>query len=164
MTQIVLYNTPKVSDLLQICWELPSDEREQIEACTGRAYDADAQALSLAQRNGPSWVLCDESKPIAAAGFDIIRPGVYQDWMVNTHSAFDQHWRTTTKHVKRVMDAMLRTSAHRLQCVSLRSRVQAHAWYRVLGYREGGLLEAYGANGEDFLMFYRLKVWEDGVK
>jgi hypothetical protein len=152
-----VFKQPTLSDLLLICDRLPEDEREQWEAFTGSKYDRDTLAVSLHNRT-PSWVLCCDGNPICAAGYDYIRPGVWQDWMINTPEAFGQHWRTTTKHVKRGMDAMLdQTDAHRLQCVSLASRIHAHRWYAVLGLAPEGTLRAYGANGEDAIMFARVK-------
>lgn len=153
-----LFKKPSLSDLLLICDRLPEDERQQYEAFTGQVYSRDEHALQLACKSGPSWVLTLDGQPLCAAGFDYIRPGVWQDWMVNTPEAFNPNWRTTTKHVRRVMDAMLdQTDTHRLQCVSLASRTAAHRWYAVLGLAPEGTLRAYGANGEDAIMFSRVK-------
>jgi hypothetical protein len=83
---------------------------------------------------------------------------VWQDWMVSTPEAWNAtNWRGTTRYVRKAMNAMLQTDAHRLQCVSLRSRIRAHEWYRVLGLRQEGVLEAYGVDGQDALMFARLR-------
>jgi hypothetical protein len=60
------------------------------------------------------------------------------------------------------MDFMLRETAHRLQCVSLASRIHAHRWYRPLGLRLEGTLAGYGVNGEDALMYSRLRT-PDGL-
>ena len=158
MTKVELFKKPSLSDILLICDRLPEDEREQYEAFTGDRFDRDRMALGLASKSGPSWVLTAAGAPLCAAGFDYIRPGVWQDWMVNTPEAFGQHWRATTRHVRRVMDAMLdQTDTHRLQCVSLASRIHAHRWYAVLGLAPEGTLRAYGANGEDAIMFSRVK-------
>lgn len=153
-----LYTKPTIFDLLAICHHAPEDEREQYEAFFGQKYDANELAARLSLSPGPSWVLLDDKKPIVAAGFELIRPGVWQDWMVSTEAAWSPaNWRTVTRHVREVMDAMLKTDAHRLQCVSLRSRIQAHRWYKVLGLRQEGVLEAYGADGQDAIMFKKVR-------
>lgn len=153
-----VFKKPTLSDILLICDRLPEDEREQWEAFTGQTFDRDTMALQIASKSGPSWVLCGDGNLICAAGYDYVRPGVWQDWMINTPEAFGQHWRSTTKHVRRGMDAMLdQTDAHRLQCISLASRIHAHRWYAVLGLAPEGTLRAYGANGEDAIMFARVK-------
>lgn len=155
---LVLYATPTLVDLLMLCRNMPEDEREQYEAFYGEKYNPDELAARLFLAPGPSWVLLDGDKPIAAAGFERIRAGVWQDWMVSTPAAWTEpNWRTVTRHVRKAMDAMLKTDAHRLQCVSLRSRIQAHRWYRVLGLRQEGVLEAYGTDGQDAIMFSRIR-------
>lgn len=153
-----VFTKPTLSDILLICDRLCEDERRQYEAFSGQCYDRDTFALGLATKAGPSWVLCADGRPICAAGYDYIRHGVWQDWMINTPEAFGKHWRTTTKYVRRGMNAMLdQTDAHRLQCISLASRVDAHRWYAVLGLAPEGTLRAYGVNGEDAIMFARVK-------
>jgi hypothetical protein len=156
--KLEVFKKPTLSDLLLICDRLCQDEREQYEAFTGAPYSRDTMAMGLALKPGPSWVLCGDGAPICAAGYDYIRPGVWQDWMINTPEAFGQHWRSTTKHVRKGMNAMLdQADVHRLQCVSLASRVDAHRWYAVLGLAPEGTLRAYGANGQDAIMFARVK-------
>lgn len=155
---VELFKKPTLSDLLLICDRLCSDEREQYEAFYGKPFNRDAMAIGLVTKPGPSWVLCADGRPLCAAGFDYVRPGVWQDWMVNTPEAFGVHWRSTTKQVRRVMDGMLdQANTHRLQCVSLSTRTNAHRWYRVLGLAPEGTLRAYGANGQDAIMFSRVK-------
>lgn len=154
----ILYRDPTLIDLLDVCHRLPEDEREQIEAFTGAKFDPQALAAQYHLIGGPKWLLNDGAQTTAVAGFTMLRPGVWQDWMFSTPEAWDAaHWRSTSKYVRRVMDAMLKTEAHRLQCVSLASRIHAHKWYSVLGLQYEARLQAYGANGEDAFMFSRLK-------
>lgn len=155
---LVLYARPNLIDIFQVCHEMMPDEREQYEAFNGAPYDALNFSARLSLLTGPAWALFEDKKPIAIAGFEELRRGVWQDWMVSTPAAWEpRNWRGTTRHVKKTMDAMLKSGAHRLQCVSLRSRIQAHRWYQVLGLRQEGVLEAYGVEGQDALMFARLR-------
>lgn len=145
-------------EMLRICYALPSDEREQWEAFAGRAYDAEAVAAEFHLRPGPKWTIMEGELPVLAAGFTELRDGVWQDWALTTPVAWEsRRWMTVTKIVRRVMDGMLQDHGHRLQCVSLASRIQAHRWYRVLGLELEGTLRAYGVHGEDALMFSRLR-------
>ena len=154
---IQLYRNPRPMDYLHVCFRLNEDERDQIEAFTGRGYDPEDTAIAHVHK-APAWMLCEDNEPYCIAGFDMLRPGVWQDWLLSTPKAWDQkHWRSTTRHVKRVMDAMMKTEAHRLQCVSLASRIHAHKWYAVLGLAPEAPLKAYGAHGEDAIMFARLR-------
>lgn len=158
MTDYQVFRKPTVIDFLAVCQRLCPDEREQFEAFTGEKYDPEQLAAAYSLRDGPSWVLVADGQPLVIAGFDMLRPGVWQDWLLSVPEAWSEaHWRAVSRRARRVMDAMLRSEAHRLQCVSLASRVQAHRWYRVLGLELEGTLRAYGANGENALMFSRLR-------
>lgn len=153
-----LYEKPQLTEILQVCLEAMPDEREQCEAFFGEPYNAQILAARIALSPGPSWVLYDGEKPIVIAGFEPIRRGVWQDWMVSTPAAWsEQNWRGVTRHVRRVMNQMLAAGAHRLQCISLRSRIQAHRWYKTVGLKNPVLLESYGVDGQDALMFARIK-------
>ncbi len=154
---VTLYQNPNLYDFVQVCHLLPQDERDQYEAFTGMPYDANQVAASYSLQPGPSWVMVADGQPICIAGFSEIRSGVYQDWLFSTPVAWEKHWRVLTKTCKHVMTEMLRTKAHRLQCVSLASRTAAHRWYRPLGLVLEGTLHGYGVNGENALMFSRLR-------
>jgi hypothetical protein len=152
-----VYRGPSLTDFLLVVSRLPADEREQYEAFSGRTFNAEEIAAMFALKVGPAWVLTVDEAPIVIAGFDMLRPGVWQDWLFSTPEAWEKHWRLVTKVSRKVMDAMLQTEAHRLQCVSLASRIHAHRWYRPLGLELEGTLRGYGVNGEDALMFARLR-------
>ena len=155
---LTVYRNPTLVDFLRVANELPLDEREQFEAFTGEAFDPERIAAAYVLAPGPQWVICAGDKPIVVAGFKEIRSGVWQDWMFSTPEAWSKHWRGVTKIARRVMDFMLQGEAHRLQCVSLASRIHAHRWYRPLGLEQEGTLRGYGVNGEDAIMFARLRV------
>lgn len=152
-----------LSELLMVAAQARPDERDQHEAFSGRPYDPEDFVAELHVRHGPRWLLATKDGPVAAAGFSMIRPGVWQDWMVSTDAAWEPGtWQGVTRHAKRVMDLMLQGGAHRLQCVSLASRIHAHRWYRPLGLELEGTLRGYGVNGEDALMFSRIARAENG--
>lgn len=154
-----LYKNPSLVDFIRVCQLLPDDERQQLEAFTGEVYNAEQVAASfyLRSRAGLCWVLATDSAPLAIAGYEMVRTGVWQDWLLSTPDAWTYHWRTITKRCNEAMTAMLKTEAHRLQCVSLASRIHAHRWYRTIKLREEGTLQAYGAHGENAIMFARVR-------
>lgn len=154
---LAVYSNPQLLDFMRVCHSLPDDEKEQYEAFSGEAYDPDRAAAAFYLREGPRWVIAAGDEPVVVAGFDQIRPGVWQDWLFSTPAAWTTHWRGVTKICRRAMDAMLQEAAHRLQCVSLASRIHAHRWYRPLGLKMEGTLHGYGVNGEDAYMFARLR-------
>lgn len=145
-------------DFLQVCHRACADEREQWKAFVGTEFDPDTVAAQLFSQPGPAWTIYLNGAPVVVAGFIALRPGVWQDWLVSTPEAWEPGvWPGVSRRLRKIMDAALKTEAHRLQCISLRSRIQAHQWYRVLGLRQEGVLEAYGADGQDALMFSRLR-------
>jgi hypothetical protein len=157
VTTLLAY--PRLVDLMAVCHNLCDDERHQYEVFAARPYDPDTVAATYFLKPDPKWVIVADNFPVIVAGFTQLRPGVWQDWLFSTPDAWiEKNWRSVTRHCRRVMDGMLRSEAHRLQCLSLASRTNAHKWYRPLGLvRTGGTLHGYGANGEDALMFERLR-------
>lgn len=158
MTNFATYRGPKLGDFYAVCTRLPVDEREQYEALTGSTFDVERVAAEYSLRTGPAWVFTAGGTPLVVTGFDMQRPGVWQTWFFAAPEAWAQYGRHVTRTSRHLMDAMLQSGAHRLQCVSLASRVRAHRWYRTLGLELEGPLRAYGAKGEDALMFSRLRV------
>lgn len=156
MMKYQVYRKPTLADCFVVANDMPADEREQWEAFTGTPYSTDAGALYLANKVGPQWVLCADGQAVSIAGFDYIRPGVWQDYQLNTTEAYGRHWRATVRACRKGMDAMIK-DAHRLQCVSLASRVGAHRLYAAFGLAPEGTLKGYGANGEDAIMFSRVR-------
>lgn len=147
-----------LTDLLWVCSQLPEDEREQYRAFCGAAYNPDDAAAMFYLRQGPKWTVLAGNEAILVAGFDQLRPGVWQDWALTSPKAWTpESWRSVTRSARKVMDWMLQNGAHRLQCVSLASRIHAHRWYRPLGLELEGTLRSYGVNGEDAMMFSRLR-------
>lgn len=162
MVKFTLYQKPRIGDWLHICHNLAADQIEQYEAFTG-PYVADEVAVLGSLRQGPNWVLCADGEPVVIAGFDMVRPGVWQDYLLSNGPIWDRHWLTITKHVRKAMNAMLTVGgAHRLQCVSLASRLHAHVWIGCVGFASEGTLRSYGIHGEDAIMFARLRPEPDG--
>lgn len=149
---------PMLMDYAIVCHQLPEDQRRQWVALgSGQPFDSEEMALQLASRSDPAWTgIGLDGKPIFVGGFSYIRPGVWQDWLITTPEAWTDHWRAVSKVCRRMVDAMLE-DAHRIQCVALADRTRAHEWYRVLKYEFEGVLHGYGAEGQDAVMYARVK-------
>jgi len=158
MPELILYQSPNVCDLLPVCFDLAPDERDQYEALFGKPYVPEEVAATLCLQEGPSWFVSLNDQPLAAAGFTMIRPKVYDCWMLATPAVWAHH-KVLTAYVDQAMSAMLETgTAHRLQCIALASRLRAHAWYqRCIGLAPEGTLRGYGCRGEDAILFSRVK-------
>ncbi|MGH8259279.1 MAG: hypothetical protein ACREUG_06265 [Steroidobacteraceae bacterium] len=150
---------PTILDFISVCRQLPADERRQLEAFEGAPYVADEVAVRFAASAGPRWALVTApgAQPVIIGGFTWVRQGVWQDWLLSTPAAWDQHWRTVSKVCRRIMDRMVGNEAHRLQCIALADRTSAHAWYRILKYDFEGRLRKFGAKGEDAVVYGRVR-------
>ena len=79
--------------------------------------------------------------------------------MVGTDDYWKKYWRSITKHSRSTMDHLLNEGkARRLQTGALASRVEACEWYRRgLKMHHESTFRNFGFNGEDMVMFVRLK-------
>ena len=154
-----LFHTPCLTDFLYVCSRLPLDEQEQVEAATGKAIDFDHLASSLYLGSGPRWVLTGRefNTPMAIGGCTQPRAGVWTSWMYVLDEAWQLHARDITRHCRKIMEVLFDQGAHRIECVCLANRHTAHRWYDTLGLEREGTLRAWGARGEDAVMFSRVR-------
>lgn len=162
---MTVLDTPTLLDFAFLARYMREDEKAQWCAMTGFAeYDAELCARSLATTQGLAWCLRDAtSKPLAVAGFEPIRSGVYQAWMAGTPEAWASHWRTITKVCRRMADSLLGDgTARRIQILALESRAAALTWYaRGLGHRFEGIHRAFYADGQNAACYARTRAdWE----
>lgn len=149
---------PTMLDLLKLCSDARPDEIEQYQELTGNEWLMDEVANEHYNRQGTKFVLLDGDYPIVAGGWDLLIDGVWQSWMVGTMSNWGTHWRSITKYTRRTMDAMFEDGARRLQTCATAKRTEACEWYRrgLLMQREG-VFRGWGVNGEDMVMYARVK-------
>jgi hypothetical protein len=93
------------------------------------------------------------AEPICAIGAAFMWPGVVAVFMFAT-----DRWREvaleTTRFVRKTLLPVLRESGvHRLQCHSLDTHTEAHAWLRFLGADREVLEPEFGKNRENFIQF-----------
>lgn len=146
-------------DLVILAATMLPDEKAQWEAVTGEAFDADQCARAMSRFTGPSYCLLDgDGNPLVVAGFEEVRPKVWQAWMAGTPEAWRTQWKRITRECKRVGDALLASgAAHRLQIYALPERGAALRWYEALGYRFEGRLAQFFADGSDAVCYVRTR-------
>ena len=158
---IQVYTNPLLLDFIKVCLNMPQDEREQLEAFTGEKYDVDAAAIGNFTVPGPKWVIKADDEVLCIGGFVPQRPGVYRDFMLTTPAAWETHWFAITRIARRAMDAMLKETAHRLECIAPAARLAAkpeiEKWYGTLLYTREAPLWRYCADGTDAVMFSRVR-------
>jgi hypothetical protein len=157
----VTLTTPTLSDFVLVCHHLPAEQRYMFKALGGFPhYDADAVALELAARNGPKWALIHDGthQPIGIGGLTCIAPGVWSDFLITVAGAWRTYPNVITRHVRRALVAAFATDdVRRVQAITLASAERVRAWYRLIGFEYEGCLRAYAANGEDAVIYARVK-------
>lgn len=148
---------PNVIDFLYVCHNLPADQRRQWEAITSDKYDPEHAALCLASRPGPKWAFVKrDGTPVVVCGYDQIRSGVWQDFLLSTADAWKSHAIECTRFCRKLMQGMLDSGAHRLQAVVLADRADVVKWYRLIGLEYEGTFRCYGSHGEDAVIYSRV--------
>lgn len=144
-------------DLVILAATMRPDEKAQWECVTGETFDADQCARAMARLTGPSYCLLDaDDNPLVVAGFEEVRPKVWQAWMAGTPEAWRIHWKRITRECKRIGDSLLASGiAHRLQILATPEREAAHRWYEALGYRFEARMARYFADGSDAVCYVR---------
>ena len=146
---------PVLEDYAYVAKRMRVDEIEQFLAKTNlKTYDSDTCARVAASITGPAYVYVDRSGyPVLIGGFEPLRHGVYEAWMMGTDEAWKKYWRSFTKIAKRMMADMFSDDAHRIQTAALTTRPLSHFWYERLGMKNEGVQKRYCANGQDAVMF-----------
>lgn len=151
--------TPLIEDVAYLARRMRADEVQQFLALSGLSeYEPDMAARAIASIPGEAFVVLEGDTPVLLGGFDPLRPGVYEAWLVGTDAAWSVHGHAFTRICRRAIDQILHAGAHRVQVCSLASRTAAHDWYeRFLGMAREGVQKRHGANGEDFIMFAKVR-------
>jgi hypothetical protein len=149
-------------DAIRVVLAANEDQQEHFIAMTGQAWDIDSVAMGGFQTAGPKWSIHIDGSPVAVGGFAYQREGVYRDWFIFTPAAFEpRNYMAVTRLCRRLMDRVLRSIAHRLECIVPAARVEASSklakWYKILGYNKEALLYGYCANGADAVCYSRVK-------
>lgn len=149
---------PTMLDLLMLTAQARDDEIEQYEALVG-AWNRDDVAAEFYAKFGVKFALInDDGMAVCAGGWDRVIDGVYQSWMVGTMDYWEKYWRSITKYSRFTMNQLLANGARRLQTGALASRTKTCEWYeRGLKMKRESVFKNFGRNGEDMVMFVRLK-------
>jgi hypothetical protein len=103
----------------------------------------------------------DGPRLLVVGGWMPAAPGTMTSWMIGTEESWRVGWRSITKASRRVMDSLLAHDARRLQTFALASRTKTLEWYeRSLLMQREGVMRAAGANGEDVVIYSRVRAAE----
>lgn len=146
--------------LQYLCERMRPDEVEQYLALTQhKDFDPDLAARVMMNTPGMKFTLVgDDGLPACAGGYEEILPGIWQSWMVGSVEGWGKNWRSITKGSRWLMDGLFQMGARRLQTSALASRTQALEWYeRSLGLEREGVMRAFGRNGEDVVLYSKVR-------
>lgn len=132
-------------------------EHESIEAVMWGGFDAEKLVKMLAA--WPMLWCCINDRtghPAVIGGLYFKLPAVAEAMMFGT-----QHFGEVVKEVEdasnRVLETVLEQYVRRVEVRSLAKHKVAHRWYRNLKLKFETAMPQYGANGETFFLFSRLR-------
>lgn len=109
------------------------------------------------KQNGPAYTLIINGKIVACAGVVLMEWKKGQAWVLLS-SLFYQYKKTTYKLIKRFLELIIKTKdLKRVEAFVRPDFEEAINFIKHLGFNFQGLQECYGPNGEDYLMFARIK-------
>lgn len=142
---------PDLGALLHVAQNLR--EMDKREVFCGHAQTPDKLATDAFTTRGYCDVAWVDHRPVAVIGAQPLWPGLWQVWAWGTEE-WPRVALTLTKHAVRVLKPlMLQHGGHRAQCHSHVLHTDAHRWLKFFGFTCEGLMQGYGREQEDFLLF-----------
>jgi hypothetical protein len=153
---------PTLSHLLARAVALPPGERELAEALSGEPYDPGAVAAKLKLAPGMHFAFLSENEHvIAAGGFITHGNGVFRTWFLASEASWEHYGVELTRVVRELIRRMLYDGpARRIETVTLADRTRARDWYPKIGLTYESTMQAYGAQGQDAVMYVAVKKTE----
>lgn len=143
-----------------VALRLRARDREEFTAIYGPlAPDVLARVMrdSYASYDGLLTGCRDDGTPVFVGGGVQLRPNTAAILFMATDD-FPKIAKAATKFIRDTfLPAMEAGGVHRIEAVTLASYVDMQRWLRLLGFRQEGVAQAYGANGEDFHYFARCR-------
>lgn len=116
------------------------------------------EVLYASEHGGIAFVAHNEAGvPVCVFGGLEKWQNVWDMFMFATDDFDDVAVEVTRFIKKRLIGMILKTGAHRAECMSLATHSQAHAWLKYFGFERESVAKMYGKNGEDFYCFSWLR-------
>lgn len=145
-------------------------EAGHLAALEVRAYEAGFLARmgnlaaygALLARDGMALTAIDAGgAPLACFGVIPVRLGVAEAWVALSRSfpvaRPNRLWVRMTRAARVGLARLLRRRYHRVQVAVPARFAEGCAWVRRLGFIEEGTMTRYGADGEDFVLFAKVR-------
>ena len=147
---------PTVSQFVRVLVAL---EREQHEEMQKLMPNVDPLVFAEGTLRSPGVAhvfLGAGGAPYCIGGFQLTSNGVATSWMFSTPER-SEHMLEITRVSRRTIAHLFRNGIHRVQTFKLASYTRAHEWYRTLGLREETRFRKFTPDGEDLIVFARLR-------
>lgn len=92
-------------------------------------------------------------RPIGVIGARPLWPGAWAAFMFATDEFAKVGKGLTKRAIRRIIPGVVRAGCHYATAASLEGHLEAHAWIRALGGRPRTILNHYGRNRENFVLF-----------
>lgn len=112
-----------------------------------------AREVVIASTYGKAAIATYNGKPCGIMGISPMWPGVWSVWSFGTDD-WSKAVLELSRYGKKVLEPFVRVrGAHRVQCESRIDHHEAHRWLQAMGAKADGILQGYGRDGSDYLMF-----------
>lgn len=138
--------------VLHVARNMRAADRDEL-AATRYEFRPEDVARECMQIPDFAWLVGREDDPIAVVGARPQHPGVWTCFMFATDE-FPRVGLSMTKHATRVIiPGLAKSGGRRAQALSIEGHDQAHEWLRFLGAVPEAHLEAFGKDGQNFIVF-----------
>lgn len=146
---------PTLVDILMVTAMLRQWERDYSINNYGEGFNHEQLAVLCFNVDGPKWVIRNQGTPVAVIGFIPMRVGVWEAWAISTDEAWTRPI-DMARNIRAAINVMFEDfGAHRVQHIILEGAPVGPSWYRSVGLGFEGKMLAWGAKGEDALVFAR---------
>lgn len=107
-------------------------------------------------RRGGGYSMVDDGKIIACGGVDVVWQGVGEAWTILSRH-IEQHKLSLHRTTRCFLDNLIHMRRlHRVQAHVLKADERAVRWINALGFHAEAVLESFGPNREDYILYARL--------
>lgn len=138
-------------DVLYVVRNMREKDRQEIMA-TRFSEEPEDLATDAMMSEKFAWQWMYGINPVGVMGALPLWPGMWSVWMFATDD-FPFVSFSMTRFARLVIVPTLRRHAHRVECRTMETHVEAHKWLKFLGGEQESILKNYGKNGENFYIY-----------
>ena len=150
--------TASPEDIRYVIGRMRADDLREVMSASGCTNDAQFLDACLAL-HGPRFAAVYKGAPVAVCGV-AFQPGnpipALHAWLFGTNDI--GKCGVEIMHLaKRIAKLMFLRGHQRIEAYSATFHKDAHGWLKGIGFREERIIEGYGSDGQDFIVFAMTK-------